>query len=121
MVSCTAANTGGPLMGAPDDHCTDMTGMIVQDTDPASCHPEAGPPDPDAGPPEPYGDPQNGAEGDDDDCKYHIKWSSTPVCVGSSVFTITVTRKSVASRPRARRRTPRSRSFPRTSDRTRNR
>ena len=91
-VACTATNTGGAVMGTGNNCLAD--GGMAQGTDPASCHPEAGP-DPDAGPPEPYGDPQNGSEGDDDDCKYHLKWSSTPICIGSSVtFTVTITRKS---------------------------
>jgi hypothetical protein len=81
-------------MGMADDHCTDEAGAIVQDTDPASCHPVDAMVDPDAGV-EPYGDPMNGSEGDDDDCKYHVKWTSTPICKGGdATFTVTVTRKS---------------------------
>jgi hypothetical protein len=40
-----------------------------------------------------------GQEGDDDDCKYHITWSSTPICEqpGSVTFTLKATRKSDGS------------------------
>lgn len=82
---------GGPASGTAAD-CT-VDGGMAQTVDPASCHPEAGP-DPDAGGPEPAGDPMNGSEGDDDDCKYHIEWSSTPVCRdGNVTFTVTLTKK----------------------------
>jgi hypothetical protein len=33
-------------------------------------------------------------EGDDDDCKYHVSWTSTPICKSSVlgvIFTVTVT------------------------------
>jgi hypothetical protein len=41
-----------------------------------------------------YGPTMNNAEGDDDDCKFHVKWSSTPIYENQSVtFTVTVTRK----------------------------
>jgi hypothetical protein len=33
-------------------------------------------------------------EGDDDDCKYHVSWTSTPICASSTLgvyFTVTVT------------------------------
>jgi hypothetical protein len=36
-----------------------------------------------------------GSEGDDDDCKYHVRWSSTQLCQGGDVyFTVTLTNKS---------------------------
>jgi hypothetical protein len=32
-----------------------------------------------------------GMEGDDDDCKYHVSWTSTPICEGAAGVTFTVT------------------------------
>jgi len=31
----------------------------------------------------PYGETMYGMEGDDDDCKYHVTWTSTPICEGA--------------------------------------
>jgi len=31
----------------------------------------------------PYGETMYGMEGDDDDCKYHVVWTSTPICMGA--------------------------------------
>lgn len=93
----TCSMPGGPVTGMADNHCIDPDGgaMMIQATDQASCHPDAMV-DPDAGmmmgPM--YGMTMNGSEGDDDDCKYHVKWTSTPICKGGDVtFTVTVTRK----------------------------
>jgi hypothetical protein len=46
-----------------------------------------------------YGPTEYGHEADDDDCKYHLKWSSTPICdePGNVTFTVVVTRKSDGS------------------------
>jgi hypothetical protein len=41
-----------------------------------------------------YGPTENGSEGDDDDCKYHLKWASTKVTENTDVtFQVTVTKK----------------------------
>jgi hypothetical protein len=90
----TCAKPGGPIMAAADMHCMDPeAGPIVQPTDPASCHPDAAVPDAGAMTCA-YGDTLNNAEGDDDDCKYHVKWTSTPICVNNDVtFTVTATHK----------------------------
>lgn len=41
-----------------------------------------------------FGDTEFNAEGDDDDCKYHVSWKSTEVKKGSAVtFDVTLTRK----------------------------
>lgn len=41
-----------------------------------------------------------GSEGDDDECKYHMTWTSTPVCQGNDVsFTVTVVTKSDMKTP----------------------
>jgi len=70
----------------------------------ASCHPDGGivmdasVPMDDAGAGT-FGDTMNNAEGDDDDCKYHVKWTSTPVCEGTGgvTFTVTATKKADGS------------------------
>jgi hypothetical protein len=90
---------GGPVSGAADMHCTAADGGVIsQPTSQASCQarPDAGPPGtPDADPTaSDFGDPMYGVEGDDDDCKYHMKWSSTPVYRNWDIhFTLTLTNK----------------------------
>jgi hypothetical protein len=66
----------------------------MQPVDPASCHV----PVPDGAAPQacPYGDTIYGMDSNDDDCKYHVTWSSSPICEsdgGSGVvfkFVVTV-------------------------------
>ena len=97
---------GGAVAGSVDTHCA----MTVQSTAPSSCHPAAvdggmvmpdggmmmadgGMMMSDGGGEEPAAVRYN-ATGDDDDCKYHLDWSATPVCETEGVtFTVTVTRK----------------------------
>jgi hypothetical protein len=83
------------MAGPADSHCT-----AAQPVSAASCHViDAGTPaddDSDAGADAgqeedcDYGSPLFGNEGDDDDCKYHLVWSSTPLCEGSPGVTVTV-------------------------------
>jgi hypothetical protein len=42
-----------------------------------------------------YGTTMFGHEGDDDDCKYHLTWTSSPICEGADgvIFTVAVTSK----------------------------
>ena len=101
LVACdsgggTCADPGGPIAASPDNHCIgDDGGAIVQTTDPAACHPDAGP---DGGATTDYGATLDNAEGDDDDCKYHVKWTSTPVCENNgAVFTVVATYKTDGS------------------------
>jgi hypothetical protein len=77
---------GGPVTGALDTHCSlPDGGVIVQPTSQASCNIVAGP---DAGATD-YGDTMFNAEGDDDDCKYHVTWSSTAIRENTGVtFTV---------------------------------
>ncbi len=95
--SPTCASPGGPATGAADAHCTGDAGPIVQSTSPAACHPDAGLPD--GGAQEcPYGPTMLNTEADDDDCKYHVTWSSTPICENQDVtFTVTATHKTDGS------------------------
>lgn len=79
----------GLVTGEADNHCTGVEPIMISQ---ASCHPG-----PDAGaPPEPGdgGEPEppvhfNGAS-DDDDCKYHVVYTSTPVVKNRNV-TLNVT------------------------------
>jgi len=97
FVACTdggsCANPGGPVSAQPDTHCVGPDGgAIVQVTSESACHPDAGP---DGGATTDYGDTMPNASADDDDCKYHVSWTSSAVCENSGVvFTVVVTKKS---------------------------
>jgi hypothetical protein len=88
---------GGPVSGAADMHCTAPDGgLSVQSTDQASCQarPDAAPPGtPDADPnASDFGATMFGSKGNDDDCKYHYEWTSTPVYRNYDIhFTLTLT------------------------------
>jgi hypothetical protein len=114
-VTCSAP--GMPTPGPADDHCgTDMK----QPTDQASCHTDAGavessgddagddsgddaaatPLLTDGGPtgdcdPTKFGATLYGKSGSDDDCKYDVKWDSTPICEGGNgvYFTVSATKR----------------------------
>jgi hypothetical protein len=90
VIAC--AVTGGPAAGEADGHCTVGGVSRAQPTSEASC--SAADPDGHAHGRFPTSVPLFGAEGDDEDCKYHLAWSSTPICQNTSVhFTVSVTRK----------------------------
>ncbi len=97
--------TGGPVSGALDAHCDGLTPVTV---DPAACMPAgeggaggAAPDTSDTGTAgsdcnathdADYGETLYGTEGDDDDCKYHASWTSTPIRRNEDVtFTVTTT------------------------------
>jgi hypothetical protein len=97
----TCASAGAATPGPQDMHCVGVTPQVVN---PASCAgPEAGTSgggdggdDCDYGATMFAGNATAGqpVEGDDDDCKYHVSWTSTPICVSSTLgvtFTVTVT------------------------------
>jgi len=92
---------GGPVQGAEDAHCADRH---VVGADPGACHADASEEEGGAsgegeggasGEGEAsdgtagsdcnqthaaeYGDTLPNSEGDDDDCKYHVSWTSTPI------------------------------------------
>jgi hypothetical protein len=106
-----AGPPGGPISGAADAHC----GPQVQPTSQAACTASgtggaggtgagtggaggtgagtggAGGGDEDTSD---YGATMVGSEGDDDECKYHLKWTSTPIYENEDVtFTLTITSK----------------------------
>lgn len=102
---------GGPVSGAVDAHCA---ARPVVEVDPAACHadsPEEGQAgasgrDDDAAGAAgkkceqthdaEYGDTLPNDQGDDDDCKYHVSWTSTPIRRSEDV-TLTVTAKDLAT------------------------
>ncbi|HZS40262.1 MAG TPA: hypothetical protein VFF06_25700 [Polyangia bacterium] len=82
---------GGPVSGAQDDHCAGTDDMgITQPTSQAVCKPDlAGSPQDggDSGPT--FGDTMFNSSGNDDDCKYFVSWTSTPIRRGVPVtFTV---------------------------------
>jgi hypothetical protein len=91
--SASDAGGNGVVSGPKDSHCT--SSVTVQQ---AMCSPDAGADDGgmamedgggDSYPPTMYND-----EGDDDDCKYHVKWSAGGVAQQSPVtFDVTLTAK----------------------------
>jgi YtkA-like len=86
--SAPTGPAGGMVMGAADVHCTTSAGMTVQPTNASSCTSSA----PSSGPVV-CGDQMYGNDGDDDDCKYHVQWTSTPIYENTAVsFTVTVTK-----------------------------
>jgi hypothetical protein len=82
----------GIVQGEADNHCMGVTPIVVSQ---ASCHVTA---NPDAGASGADGGamaelPVNfGSSADDDDCKYHASFTTTPVLVNTNVtFNVTVT------------------------------
>ena len=84
-------STAAAVAGADDKHCASKAVVVASQ---AACHAapaEAGTPDAgDAGgdggaPASEYGPTQYNSEGEDDDCKYHVKWTSTPVAKDTDV------------------------------------
>jgi hypothetical protein len=114
-----ADSPAGVVIGPPDDHCKASDGgLTIQPIgvcnvlDPtlvpgnaASCNVtfnenagttgyDAGPgPDVDAGYVSPYGPTMYGSAGNDDDCKYYISWTATPIKEKQDTyFTVTAIR-----------------------------
>jgi hypothetical protein len=103
VVACSSSTSSTPapaalsfssaaaVAGADDMHCAGKLTEVSQ----AACHvtapaAEAGAADADtdggAGETTPdYGPTQPGSEGEDDDCKYHVKWQSTAVAQNADV------------------------------------
>jgi hypothetical protein len=107
--AATCSNPGMATAGPADDHCAtagtdggvlvqpvDQTSCCIQTPLPASCTVDAG----DEGCP--YNATMWGMEGDDDDCKYHVVWTSGEICTSAAgstgvPFTIHVTNKTDGS------------------------
>jgi hypothetical protein len=104
VVSCGSSPApgalGGPAPGAPDDHCSMNDAMTKQPV--GVCVPEGGGDagaDEDGGAPEEaYPDPLFNSDGYDDDCKYHVSYTSTEIRRNADVtFTVTITSLSPAA------------------------
>jgi hypothetical protein len=77
---------GGPVSGPADTHCASVPS---QATNQGNCH-VTGSLDAGGGTVSDYGPTMYGSEGDDDDCKYHVTWTSTPIARNQDVtFTLT--------------------------------
>lgn len=95
LLACSSSkNYGGPVFGAVDNHCFQLADggfpggpMFAQPTSAASCHPDGG----GDGGVASYGDTRFNSGGNDDDCKYLLTWSVTPVAQQEDVtFTVAV-------------------------------
>lgn len=88
---------GGPVVGALDVHCQDANGPIVQAVNASSCKPMfdmagGGMADMGEGEVSEYGETQYNAEGNDDDCKYRVKFNVSSARKGDrATFTATLT------------------------------
>lgn len=89
--------SGGPVVGALDVHCQGASGPIIQPVNASSCHPmfdmaSSGMADMGAAQVSEYGETQYNAEGNDDDCKYRVKFSVNSARKGGqSTITTTIT------------------------------
>jgi hypothetical protein len=80
---------GGPASGPADTHCVLPDGGVREQVVSASSCQVTG----DAGILD-YGATMYNAEADDDDCKYHVKFTSTPIYENTDVsFTVVATQK----------------------------
>lgn len=114
------SSPGGSVTGPEDQHCYEADGgAIVQPTTTQGCYADAAAPTPggnDAGASggdggamadagdigncgdTDYGPTMYGDHGSDDDCKYDVTWTSTPVCLNQPVyFTVIVTKRTDGS------------------------
>lgn len=89
--AANCAVPGGPVSGPVDSHCAGTPTVVVNPTVcqvPMQMNMDAG-----ADMPE-FGDTMYNAEGDDDDCKYHVQWASSTLCENANVtFQATLTSK----------------------------
>jgi hypothetical protein len=87
-----AFGTLGVVQGAADSHCGAKLVTVAQ----SECNgtPKAPEGDAGAGGDDPYPPTMFGFEGDDDDCKYHVKWAVSSVTQKTNVtFTVVLTSK----------------------------
>jgi hypothetical protein len=112
--AATCASPGGPVIGPADTHCVGPGGVaIVQPTTMAGCYADAATGN--AGGDDgggaaagddggggnigncgqsAYGATMDGNVSADDDCKYNVMWTSTPICENQPVyFTVQVSRR----------------------------
>jgi hypothetical protein len=80
------SSPGGPESGPDDTHCDRDAGPVVQATGVCQASTDASATD--------YGDPLYNASGSDDDCKYDVSYSVTPICEDAGVtFTVTASKR----------------------------
>jgi hypothetical protein len=94
------ASAGGAVVGAADTHCTGVAPIVVNALSCAVPAPTDGGVTPaDAGGPPEMAATLFNAEGDDDDCKYHVKFSATPAVTPNAnlTFKLTLTKKADGS------------------------
>jgi hypothetical protein len=94
--AASCSNPGGAVAGPADSHC----GSTVLIVEPNICATTVTPqPSDDAGAgTTEYGDTLFNSEGEDDDCKYHVSWTSTAICENANVtFSLKVTAKASGS------------------------
>jgi hypothetical protein len=100
-IGCSSGDgpTGGPVTGALDTHCRNpdnsVNATVVGECMTGAAPADAAAPEPDDGgaPTSDYGETLFNAEGDDDDCKYHVTWTSTAVRKNTDVnFDVTLTK-----------------------------
>lgn len=89
IVACGTDEPTGPVgsavTGPQDTHCS---GVPAQPVDTAACmgRPDAGVGAPDASDQSDFGPTLFNQSADDDDCKYHLDWTSTAIRQGEDVF-----------------------------------
>jgi hypothetical protein len=99
LLGCSSNDgpVGGAVTGEVDMHCVMNDAKVAQavgmcltgEVDAGAAAPDAGA----GGGGNGFGPPIFNAEGDDDDCKYHVKWTSTPVRRTSDItFSVNVVR-----------------------------
>lgn len=89
LLGCSGA-TGGPVSGAVDSHCgAEVTTVVANNCAYSGPAPDAGVETEEV---------RYNAAADDDDCKYHVTFSSTPISQDTNVtFTVVLTKKSDGS------------------------
>lgn len=90
--AANCSNPGGAVAGPADNHC----GSTVLIVDPNICATavDTQPADDAGADTTEYGDTLYNAEGDDDDCKYHVTWTATAICENANVtFNVKLTAK----------------------------
>jgi len=93
VVGCSSGPKGSPVAGPADTHC----GTNAQAISLSSCAPSGA----DAGLID-YGDTRYNAEADDDDCKYHLKFTNSDIQENNDVnFNAVVTLKADGGAARA--------------------
>ena len=92
----TCSAPGGPVTGPADTHCQESDGgMITQVTGTCVTDSSSNAPPADAGVlgGDRYGPTNFNSVAFDDDCKYHVSWTSTDICENANVtFTVTATK-----------------------------